>query len=151
MLVDSSHTVTPEQEANHHTYAQIKKLMESADRRLFCHFLDQIDIGLYPLGPLEKSNTKTFIKRRPIYFKRDEIQDFLKQEKHKQLLVACVYGDMKATELYELNDFLDSLGYRRILVMRITLDPGLYILRDTQEDQNSDDCLPAGYHRSQLI
>jgi hypothetical protein len=156
IFVDPSNPVTPQEEENHQTYVEIRKLMESADRQLFCTSLDQIDIGL---GPLENSepNGKGFIRRHRIYFKRDEIQDFLRKEKHKQLLVAGIYPDMKTNELNELNGFLDSLGYRRILVLRMTSDPGFRILRDTQEveshleDQNSDDCLPSDYHRSQPI
>lgn len=80
-------------------------------RHLRCeNNLDRIDIGL---GPVRSLNSDHHIQS-PIYLSRDEIADFLKHEKHKDLLVVelgkPMYGELER----QFRKFTDQLGYKRV-------------------------------------
>lgn len=130
------------------TFSEIMKVREAANRKLYCRTLDEIDVGLgksqefhpgkqeAPQGEaiLETSGGKA-IKRWPLYFHRDQIGAFLRNEKHKEFIVATFVNwrnTGSADILSEFNRFVDGLGYNRVLVLGS--DPeGVYVLRDTQK------------------
>ena len=62
---------------------QIFGTAEKADRTFWCRSLDKIDVGTGKTMSPEVVGGTTYVGRSPTYFKREDIRDFLKREKHK--------------------------------------------------------------------
>lgn len=133
--------------------AEIKSAVNSADRRLICRSPDEIDVGIgestlsHPTNLIKRSvedALTTTIERRAdqlycrrlTYFSRKQIVDFLQHEKHKNLLAIelrypMVRGKVcSKSNLDELSQFAESLGYRRVLIVADTME-GTIILKDS--------------------
>lgn len=99
-------------------YKEIYDTANSADRSLTCsNSIDRIDIGIADMAEG---------CRRPIEFTRAELHEFLKNEKHKDLLV--VWFDKllmlketaaQAEDVSKIKDFVSDLGYKRVLILGI--------------------------------
>lgn len=100
-------------------------LTKSADRVISFRTDLQCDLGL---GMVRDGI------RHPILLKRDEVEDFLKQEKHKGLLVvwfekSIMWNDKKAEQIAATKTFALSLGYDRVLLLGAH-GSGVYVIDD---------------------
>lgn len=106
-------------------FKQIQETAASADRVLYCRSIDEIDIGIGSID--HRSNL-----RHPIFFKRAEIENFLKQEKNKELLTVWFEKTMRFSDRnkLELKPFLNRLGYKRVLILGFH-SSGVFVISDT--------------------
>lgn len=91
----------------------IMQTWKQADRTIQCKAVDQIDLGIL-------SHPKGY----SMYFTPNQVKRFLQAEKHKDLLVVLLQQSIMAADekngqkaLTKLEPFLDTLGYKRVLVL----------------------------------
>lgn len=133
-------------------YDKLSDIVASADRVLKCKNIDEIDIGIgssvelkelprnvepgVALDFTNETSKPRILKRSVVFFKGSEIETFLRNEKHKDLLVVKVIDwfnrEDKPGFLKQINLLLDKLGYRRILILG-TNPHGIYVVQDSQE------------------
>jgi hypothetical protein len=134
-------------EIGHHDFMETAGIVGEeriADRVIrFDGDLDRIDLGL---GARQHEQTELppvsaiRVNRIPIYFKRSEIDAFLRAEKRKDYIVVELDKRLKARDglsnrLETIRDFLSSIGYNRILVLGDTAS-GVDVLLDTEASRN---------------
>jgi hypothetical protein len=112
---------------------QIFTTANHADRTIHCASIDAIDIGVGRMSGNAMS---------PIYFKRDEIHEFLKRETHKDLLVVWFWksimwkGPTNVQEvLSRIKGFVSDLEYKRVLVLGAHA-LGLFVVYDSIETES---------------
>lgn len=74
--------------------------------------LDRIDIGL---GQIISRDSEHKL-RSPIYLSRDDLSDFLRHDRHKDIIVVELGKAMHGELENQLRCFIDQLGYKRIVV-----------------------------------
>jgi hypothetical protein len=118
-------------------FTEIQQTASKADRTLSCRGLDDIDIGIGRMSAGIRS---------PLLFKREELEDFLKQEKHKDLLVVLfekpiMWTGPKAVDetLAKFKHFTEQLGYKRVLILGANAF-GTFVVDDSadQSGENSE-------------
>lgn len=72
--------------------------------------------------------------RTPIFLSRDEVESFLRGEKHKEILVVwcdktIMWSDKKETLIAEVRKFVTRLGYQRILLLGAHAS-GVHVIAD---------------------
>jgi hypothetical protein len=119
--------------------SKIFETAHQADRTLRCDSVDSIDIGL---GVGDRHGIT------PLYFTREQIRNFLKEEKHKDLLVIWFHKgimwrgkDDVQKALAEMKDFVADLGYKRVLILGAH-SSGVFVVYDSSEKNHQD-----GEHR----
>lgn len=131
------------QESYAYAYHQTTEAEKSAwhvDREIGCAGMDAFDIGIKSIDDVTWS-TQSLIPHSMLlqnqYFKRDQISQFLKNEKHKDTLVLHVakFVSGKAFDVEASKPFLESLGYRRLVVERdVAFFPIPVLLDETLDD-----------------
>jgi hypothetical protein len=124
---------------DYHTTSESEKVAAAADREVNCAGLDAIDIGI-ELTKEQSSKllatTKTGMWNKPLYFTREQIVRFLKNETHKNKLI--VHVEKFVTEesfMINFRPFLKGLGYKRIMVLRDSaFIPNPVLLDETLDD-----------------
>lgn len=111
----------------------IFKTIAKADRSLEFTGENEIDIGIGETCILSRYNPTA--GRNQITFKVNEIESFLKHEKHKELLVLWFDKNItndkvkKSKTFFTIKPFLDRLGFHRILVLG-SHGAGVFVIRD---------------------
>jgi len=104
---------------------EIIRLEQKADRTLSCGGDLKYDLGL---GSVRGR------MRHPIEFAREDIEPFLKNERHKDLLVVrcektIMWSDDKLLLIAEVENFVTKLGYKRVLILGDHAF-GMHVLKD---------------------
>ena len=102
-------------------FSEVFELEKRADRVLYLNKHMKFDLGI---GRIEKSNEEHLGSRKPIKFDFTEIEDFLLEEKHKDLLVIWFDKTIMWNEKEVIADFISkvetltlSTGYKRIIIL----------------------------------
>ncbi len=107
----------------YHPTRETEKIPDAADREISCAGLDAIDIGVERADDDSSKSSdpakKTHVSSRYMFFTREQIARFLKTEKHKNMLLVHVlkFRTSQPFDLTKFSPFLESLGYKRILVL----------------------------------
>lgn len=113
----------------------VYKIEATADMKLNCVGLDEIDIGIGDerLTNGEKSSGAMY----PKYFTRKELHHFLQTERHKNLLVIRFEKPIMWEEPAKVKEilaaykcFVSDLGYERVLILG-GHSSGVYVLYDS--------------------
>jgi len=105
----------------YHETMDSEKFLGVADREINCAGIDAIDIGIDSANhqSFKSIDGKSHVLVKRMYFTREQIASFLKMEKHKNMIMVHVPKFAAATfDLTKFKPFLESLGYKRILVLR---------------------------------
>jgi len=104
-------------------------VLGQADKTINCMGTDEIDVGI---GEVNQNG------RTPIYFKRTQVHEFLKEQKDKNLLVIWFLKSIMVKESPERNEILDKfktfvgdMGYKRVLIVGAAAS-GIYVVYDTE-------------------
>jgi len=122
---------------------QIKAVFDTAataDRRIYCRDLDEIDVGI---GEQHQTGKPYFAKVLDAkYFQRKEIHYFLESAKQKELLLVWFEKsimwqgvDKVQSILLEFKRFVSDLGYQRVLILGAHAE-GVYVVYDSLEKPN---------------
>jgi len=108
---------------------KIFSVLGQADKTINCMGTDEIDVGI---GEVNQNG------RTPIYFKRTQVHEFLKEQKDKNLLVIWFLKSIMVKESPERNEILDKfktfvgdMGYKRVLIVGAAAS-GIYVVYDTE-------------------
>ncbi|MDP6044891.1 MAG: hypothetical protein QGG25_04720 [Phycisphaerae bacterium] len=108
---------------------QVFELEKKADRVILCNDSREFDIGL---GPKKDEVV------RPIYLKFDQIEQYLKREKHKDIVVVWFdksvmqhKNDLVSQRAAEVTGLLKKVGYRRVIILGAH-SQGVHYLSDSK-------------------
>ncbi len=113
---------------------EIFSVLNKADRTIKCIGIDEIDVGI---GEVNKNG------RSPIYFRRAQVHEFLKEQRGKDLLVIWFLKPIMLMETPDRDDILEKfkafsadLGYKRVLIVGAAAS-GIYVVYDTESTSNN--------------
>jgi len=118
---------------------EIYSTLGKADRTISCIGIDEIDVGI---GEVNQNG------RSPIYFRRTQVHEFLKEQRDKNLLVVWFLKPIMLMErpdrqeiLEKFKAFVADLSYKRVLIVGAAAS-GIYVVYDTDlsnKDESAKD------------
>jgi hypothetical protein len=106
---------------SYHPTVESEKFLGVADREINCAGIDAIDLGIDSANhqSFKSLDGKSHVLVKRMFFTREQIASFLKMEKHKSMILVHVAKFAANTfDMTKFKPFLESLGYKRILVLR---------------------------------